>query len=145
MLYSSPKQLGFPPVAGHTVRGDCEGGALSSDFGPLLLRGVDRQMAARSALRRPSVTSAIHPLSPIPCMTSWPSASPKSPQAMLTAMMPTACAVTPGAHWVEIGSPWRQSPMWPVLPRSPRREHSRDRTDLYRLTRAFVDHCIASP
>jgi hypothetical protein len=44
MLYSSPKQLCFPPVAGHTVRADFEGGALSSDFGPLLLRGVDRQI-----------------------------------------------------------------------------------------------------
>jgi hypothetical protein len=31
-------------VAGLTVRGDFKGGALSSDFGPLLLRGVDRQI-----------------------------------------------------------------------------------------------------
>jgi hypothetical protein len=44
MRYSSPKQLCFPPVAGHTVRADCDGGALSSDLGPLLLRGVDRQI-----------------------------------------------------------------------------------------------------
>jgi hypothetical protein len=44
MRYSSPKQLCFPPVAGHTLRTDFEGGALSSDFGPLLLRGVDRQI-----------------------------------------------------------------------------------------------------
>ena len=44
MRYSSPKQLCFPPVAGHTVRADFDGGALSSDLGPLLLRGVDRQI-----------------------------------------------------------------------------------------------------
>ena len=33
MLYSNPEQLCFPPVAGHTVRADFEGGALSPDFG----------------------------------------------------------------------------------------------------------------
>ena len=40
----SPKQLCFPPIAGQTLRADVEGGALSSDFGALLLRGIDRQM-----------------------------------------------------------------------------------------------------
>ena len=44
MSYSSPTQLCFPPVGGQTVRADFEGGALSSDFGALLLRGVDRQI-----------------------------------------------------------------------------------------------------
>ena len=36
--------LRFPPVEGLTVRGDFDGGALSSDFGPLLLRGIDRHI-----------------------------------------------------------------------------------------------------
>jgi hypothetical protein len=40
MSYSSPKQLCFPPVVGQTIRADFEGGALSSDFGALLLRGA---------------------------------------------------------------------------------------------------------
>ncbi len=35
MTYSTPEQLRFPPVAGLTSRGDFEGGALSSNFGPL--------------------------------------------------------------------------------------------------------------
>ena len=39
-----PEQLRFPPVAGLSVRADFDGGALSSDFGPLILRGVDRQI-----------------------------------------------------------------------------------------------------
>src|SRR5207237_2022187 len=39
---NQPQQLCFPPVAGHTLRADFDGGALSSDFGPLLLRGIDR-------------------------------------------------------------------------------------------------------
>ena len=38
-----PQQLGFPTIAGPTIRADFEGGALSSDFGALLLRGIDRQ------------------------------------------------------------------------------------------------------
>jgi len=50
MRYSSPKQLCFPPVAGQTLRADFEGGALSSDFGALLLRGVDRQIGLTERL-----------------------------------------------------------------------------------------------
>ena len=50
MSSSSPKQLCFPPVAGQTVRADFEGGALSSDFGALLLRGVDRQIGLTERL-----------------------------------------------------------------------------------------------
>lgn len=59
--------LRFPPVSGLTVRADFEGGALSSDFGPLILRGVDQQtgLSKRLAgtindLRHPSYVE--HPL-----------------------------------------------------------------------------------
>lgn len=44
MAYSTPEQLCFPPIAGYTIRADFDGGALSSDFGALLLRGIDRQI-----------------------------------------------------------------------------------------------------
>jgi hypothetical protein len=44
MSQSTPEQLRFPPVAGLTVRAAFDGGALSSDFGPLILRGVDQQI-----------------------------------------------------------------------------------------------------
>lgn len=44
MSKSTPEQLRFPPVAGFTVRADFDGGAMSSDFGPMILRGVDRQI-----------------------------------------------------------------------------------------------------
>ena len=50
MSHSTPKQLCFPPVAGHTLRADFEGGALSCDFGALLLRGVDRQIGLTERL-----------------------------------------------------------------------------------------------
>src|ERR1051326_2731353 len=55
MSYSSPTQRCFPPVSGQTVRADFEGGALSSDFGALLLRGVDRQIGLTARL-----AAAIH-------------------------------------------------------------------------------------
>ena len=67
MSSSRPTQLCFPPILGHTIRADCEGGALSSDFGALLLRGIDRQLGlterfatAIHAKRHPS--SIAHPL-----------------------------------------------------------------------------------
>jgi len=55
MAYSTPEQLSFPPVAGHTLRADFEGGALSSDLGVLLLRGMDRQIGLTARL-----AAAIH-------------------------------------------------------------------------------------
>ena len=55
MSHSTPKQLCFPPVAGQTLRADFDGGALSSDFGALLLRGVDRQIGLTDRL-----AAAIH-------------------------------------------------------------------------------------
>jgi hypothetical protein len=33
-----------------TVRADFEGGALSSDFGPMLLRGIDHQIGLTMAI-----------------------------------------------------------------------------------------------
>ena len=67
MLHSTPEHLCFPPIAGYTVRADCAGGALSSDFDALLLRGIDRQIGLTARLaaavqdkRHPS--SIDHPL-----------------------------------------------------------------------------------
>lgn len=40
----TPKQLRFASIPGHTVRADFAGDGLSSDLGPLLLRGIDRQI-----------------------------------------------------------------------------------------------------
>jgi hypothetical protein len=44
MSEHAPQQLRFPPISGFSVRGDFQGGPLSSDFGPMLLRGVDQQI-----------------------------------------------------------------------------------------------------
>lgn len=50
MPQSTAEQLRFPPVEGLSVRAEFDGGALSSDFGPLLLRGVDQQLGLSSRL-----------------------------------------------------------------------------------------------
>jgi hypothetical protein len=42
--YSTPSQLRFPSIAEFSVRADFEGRALSSDFGGLLLCGIDQQI-----------------------------------------------------------------------------------------------------
>ena len=67
MSKSTAEQLRFPPVAGLTVRGDFDGGAMSSDFGPMILRGIDHQIGLTECLanafndrRHPSYTD--HPL-----------------------------------------------------------------------------------
>ena len=43
-MNSTPEQLRFASIPAHTVRADFAGGGLSSDFGPMLLRGVDLQI-----------------------------------------------------------------------------------------------------
>lgn len=48
--YSIQEVLGFPPVDGLTIRGEFDGGALSSDFGPMILRGIDRQIGLTERL-----------------------------------------------------------------------------------------------
>ncbi len=50
MLNSTPNQLRFAPSAGFTLRADFAGGGLSSDLGPLLLRGVDQQIGLTARL-----------------------------------------------------------------------------------------------
>lgn len=43
-MNSTPEQLRFASIPAHSVRADFAGGGLSSDLGPLLLRGIDLQI-----------------------------------------------------------------------------------------------------
>ena len=52
---SIPTQLRFPVAAGFTIRAEFDGGAMSSDFGALLLRGTDLQIGLI-----PRLVNAIH-------------------------------------------------------------------------------------
>ena len=144
MTYSTPEQLRFPPVAGLTGRGDFEGGALSSDFGPLLLRGVDRQVGLTERLaaafqdqRHPA--DLTHPLHDL----------------FAQRLYQIACAYEDGNDANAV----RTDPVFKLgLERLPlaatadlasaptvsRLENAATRKDIYRLAVAFVDQLIAS-
>ena len=49
-MNSTSEQLRFASIPGHTLRADFAGGGLSSDLGPLLLSGVDRQIGLTQRL-----------------------------------------------------------------------------------------------
>jgi Transposase DDE domain group 1 len=144
MTYSTPDQLCFPPVAGQTVRADFEGGALSSDFGVLLLRGIDRQIGLTERLaaavrdtRHPSYIE--HPLRDLLAQRVYQIASgyPDGNDANSLRHDPLfklGVERLPFAAEQDLAS----------APTFSRLEHSVDRKDLYRLTQAFVDHFIAS-
>jgi hypothetical protein len=62
MPYAPPQPCRVPPLAGDTIRADCEGSALSSAVGALWLRGLDRQLGL-TARRAAAVQAPRHPSS----------------------------------------------------------------------------------
>ena len=57
---STTEQLRFPTLAGHTVRARFDGGSMSSDFGALLVQGVDRHIGLTQRLAA-ALTDRRHP------------------------------------------------------------------------------------
>ena len=144
MLYSTPEQLRFPPMSGYTVRADFDGGALSSDFGALLLRGIDRQIGLTERLaaavhdkRHSSYTD--HALRDLFAQRIYPLASGSADGNDANSLR----------HDPLLKRSVERIPLDPAqdlasAPTFSRLEHSVTRTDLSRLPQAFVDHCIAS-
>jgi hypothetical protein len=144
MSYSTPEQLRFPPIAGYTVRADFEGGALSSDFGALLLRGIDCQIGLTARLaaavrdkRHPSYID--HPLRDLLAQRIYQIASGYADGNDANSLR----------HDPLFKLGVERSPLEPEQdlasgPTFSRLEHSVDRKDLYRLTQALVEHFIAS-
>jgi hypothetical protein len=144
MLHSTPEQLRFPPLAGYTVRADFDGGALSSDFGALLLRGIDRQIglterlaAAMQDKRHPSYID--HTLRDLLAQRIYQIASGYADGNDANSLR----------HDPLFKLSLERPPLEPAqdlasAPTFSRLEHSVDRKDLYRLTHALVDHFIAS-
>jgi len=144
MAYSTPEQLCFPPIAGYTIRADFDGGALSSDFGALLLRGIDRQIGFTERLaaavrdkRHPSYID--HPLRDLFAQRIYQIASGYADGNDANSlrhdpMFKLSVERVP----LDPGQDLASAPTFSRL------EHSVTRTDLYRLTHAFVDHFIAS-
>ena len=144
MQNSIPVQLRFPPVDGLTVRGDFDGGALSSDFGPLILRGIDRQIGLTERLagafddqRHPSYIT--HPVRDL----------------IAQRIYQVACAYEDGND----ANALRGDPVFKLgverrpldgdhdlasAPTLSRLENAATTKDLYRMARAYVDQFIAS-
>jgi Transposase DDE domain group 1 len=140
MHSSNPEQLCFPPVAGQTLRADFEGGALSSDFGALLFRGIDRQIGLTERL-----TAAIHD---------------KRHQSYIDHPLRDLLAqrmyqIASGYADANDANHLRHDPVFKLgverrpleaqddlasAPTFSRLEHQMDRKDLYRLTRALAVH-----
>jgi hypothetical protein len=144
MLHSTPEQLRFPPLAGYTVRADFEGGALSSDFGALLLRGIDRQIGLTERLVA-AVRDKRHP--------SYIDHSLRDLFAQRIYQIASGYADGNDANSLRHDPMFKLSVERPPLdpeqdlasaPTVSRLEHSMDRKDIYRLTQAFVDHFILS-
>jgi Transposase DDE domain group 1 len=144
MAYSTPEQLSFPPVAGHTVRADFQGGALSSDFGVLLLRGIDHQIGLTPRLavavrdkRHPSYIS--HPLRDLLAQRIYQIASGYADGNDANSLR----------HDPLFKLGVERLPLEPAqdlasAPTFSRLEHRVDRKDVYRFTQALVDPFVAS-
>jgi DDE family transposase len=144
MLYSSPKQLCFPPVTGHTLRADFEGGALSSDFGPLLLRGVDRQIGLTERLAaaihdKRHLSYIDHPLRDLLAQRIYQIASGYADGNDANSLRHDPVFKL-GVERLPLDATQDLA----SAPTFSRLEHSGDRKDVYRLTTALVDQFIAS-
>ncbi|MCP5085536.1 MAG: IS1380 family transposase, partial [Rhodobacteraceae bacterium] len=134
----------FPPISGFSIRGDFHGGALSSDFGPILLRGVDQQIGLIDRLAgtindRRHLSYIDHPL----------------PDLLAQRIFQVACGYEDGND----ANSLRQDPMFKLaLERKPldanehlasgptfsRLENAVTPQDMYRMAQAFVDQFIQS-
>jgi Transposase DDE domain group 1 len=131
-------------MSGYTIRADLDGGALSSDFGALLLRGIDRQIGLTERLaaavhdkRHPSYTD--HSLRDLFAQRIYQLASGYADGNDANSLR----------HDPLLKLSVERIPLDPTqdlasAPTFSRLEHRVTRPDLSRLTQAFVDHCIAS-
>ena len=144
MTHSTPTQLRFPTIAGFSVRTDFNGGAISSDFGALLLHGVDRQTGLIDRM-----ASAIHDC-------RHPSYIDHTLSDLLRQrVFQMACGYTDGND----ANTLRSDPLFKLAagrapldegndlasgPTFSRLENSLSRQDIYRLAASFVEAFIAS-
>ncbi len=130
-------------MAGHTLRADFDGGAFSSDFGPLLLRGVDRQIGLTERLAtaihdKRHLSSIDHPLRDLLAQRIYQIASGYADGNDANSLRHDPVFKLGVEHL-----PLAPDQNLASAPTFSRLEHSRDRKDLYRLTKAFVDQFIA--
>jgi hypothetical protein len=141
---STPEQLRFPPVAGLTVRAEFDGGAMSSDFGPMILRGVDRQIGLTERLaeafddrRHPSYTD--HPLRDLLAQRIFQVAS-----AYADGNDANALRADPLFKLAVERTPLDAASDLASAATFSRLENAATTKDVYRLAAAFVDQFMAS-
>jgi hypothetical protein len=143
MPNSTPEQLRFHTIDGQTVRADFNGGALSSDFGALLLRETESHCGLLNRL-----AGAIHD-------TRHPSYIDHSIEDLLTQrVLQVAC----GYEDANDSNTLRHDPMFKLgAGRRPldeaqalahaatftRLEQAVSRADIYRLSEALIEHFVA--
>ena len=144
MSNSIPSQLRFPAIAGFSVRAEFDGGAMSSDFGALLLRGADLQMGLIARLvgaiydhRHPSYIE--HPMHDLLSQRIFQTASGyvdgnDSNSLRRDPMFKLAVGRAPLSEETDLASG----------PTFSRLENSLSRKDIYRLAKSFVEAFIAS-
>ncbi len=144
MKQSTPSQLRFPATAGFCVRADFEGGAMSSDFGALLLRGVERQIGLVQRLAA-AIRDRRHPAYIDHSVSDL----------LRQRVFQTACGYADGNDAnslrhdpvfklaaerapLEVGNALASGPTFSRL------ENAVSRQDIYRMAQALVDAFIAS-
>ncbi len=144
MSKSTPEQLRFPPVDGLSVRGDFDGGALSSDFGPMILRGVDHHIGLTERLaavfddqRHPSyITHSLREL--------WAQRIYQVGCAYEDVNDANALRTDPVFKLGLDHRPLDTDADLASAPTFSRLENAASTKDVYRIARAFVDQFIAS-
>ena len=139
-----PSPLRFPSIPGFSIRGEFDGGAMSSDFGPIILRGVDQQIGLTQRLseafndkrHQSYIDHSIRDLFAQRCFQ-----------------------IASGYEDGNDSNPLRTDPMFKIgldrVPLDPesnlasaatfsRLENAATRKDIYRLAKAYVENFIAS-
>jgi len=144
MSHCTAESLRFPPVAGLTIRGEFDGGLMSTDIGPRLLREVDRQVGLTEHLAQ-AIEDRRHP-----CYVKHPLRD-----LLAQRIYQMAC----GYKDANDADALRHDPLFQLgLERDPlseavalasastfsRLENSVNSKDIYRVAKAFVESFIAS-
>ncbi|MBK7002918.1 MAG: transposase [Rhodoferax sp.] len=107
MCDAIPIQLRFPTSAGLTIREEFDGGAMSSNFGAILLRGTDLQIGLTSRIAssiddKRHASYIDHSMVDLLRQRILQTASGYTS----TATIPTPCAVIRCSSWLRVALRW---------------------------------------
>jgi len=144
MANSTSEQLRFPTIAGMSIRANFDGGAMSSDFGALLVAGVDRQIGLTQRLANAfsdqrNQSYITHYMRDLLKQRIYQQATGyedcnDSGDLRIDPIFKLAVGKKP----LEEGNDLASQPTFSRL------ENAASRKDIYNMSRAMVDHFIAS-